>query len=100
MVKIKKNKEIPSIPRCKLILKKGNQNSFETYWKEPTDLSKNNHKNNEKLKVKLAQNSDTCFNNILFCEGISNKTKIPTKGINNKKFNILCKSSNIIKDEF
>jgi len=36
-----------STPRLKLKFKKGIHNSLLTNWKEPTDLLKKTHKNNE-----------------------------------------------------
>ena len=47
VVKIKKNKDIPSTPKCKLMFRKGNHSILETYWNEPIVLSKYKPKKSE-----------------------------------------------------
>jgi hypothetical protein len=47
VVRSTKNKEIPSIPKVKLRLKKGIHNTLFTNWKELIDLLKKTHKNKE-----------------------------------------------------
>jgi len=42
-----KKSEIPSIPILKFKFKKGIHNNLLTNWKEPIDLLKKTHKNND-----------------------------------------------------
>jgi len=47
VVKRIKKSEIPSIPILKFKFKKGIHNNLLTNWKEPIDLLKKTHKNND-----------------------------------------------------
>ena len=57
-----KNKEIPSIPKVKLILRLGTHNIFVTNWNSPVDLSKKTHKINDNKNVILEVAKDMIFN--------------------------------------
>ena len=83
VVKRIKNNEMPSIPNVKLKFNNDIHKNLLTYWKTPTDLSKKNHKNNERIKIKHVSWSDIIFKNGLLYDGVSDKRKIPPNG-NNK----------------
>jgi len=84
VVKITKNKEIPSIPTVKFKFKLGNHRIFSTNWKFPVDLSNKTHKNKESKNVMLEKNKAILFNKFLFHEGVNNNKQEPNKGNNNK----------------
>ena len=99
VVKRRKNNDIPSTPMLKFKFRKGIHNSLLTNWKEPIDLLKKIHKNNDITYVKQDTFNAIDFNNEWFEEGTHNKRKVPTKGnaviktnklaiFSKKKFNI------------
>ena len=78
---------MPSTPRLKLKFKKGIHNSLLTNWKEPTDLLKKTHKNNETTYNKQDTFKAIDFNKKWFEEGTSNRKNVPIKGNTKTKIN-------------
>jgi len=67
---------MPSIPKLKFKFKKGTHHSLLTNWKEPTDLLKKTHKNNEITYKKQDTFKAIDFNKEWFEAGTNNRKKI------------------------
>jgi len=80
VVRRTKKSEIPSIPRLKFKFKSGIHKNLVTNWKEPVDLLKNTHKNNEIIYIKLDTFKAKNFKSEWLDAGTNNKKKVPTKG--------------------
>ena len=80
VVKSIKKSETPSIPTLKFKFRKGIQGKLLTNWKEPIDLLKKTHKNNEITYEIQDTFKATIFNNKWFEAGINNNKKVPING--------------------
>jgi len=80
VVKRIKNSEIPSIPKLELKFEVLIHNKSFTNWKEPIDLLKKTHNNNDVTKVIHEMFKATDFNIERFDEEIFNKQNVPNNG--------------------
>ena len=92
MLKITKNKEIPSIPRKKEMLNKETQLKYSINWNLEVEQSKSTQKNREDRNVKEENERAICFMRIFFSSGIGRRKSIPSKGrvISNESILINC----------
>ena len=88
-VRIKKNIDIPSIPKLKLKFKYLLHVILVRYWKCPIDLLKLTQRYIEKTKEKLEKINAVCFKCNWFHEGMTTKASIPASGDNKVQNNIL-----------
>lgn len=88
MVKIIKNKEIPSNPRTKLIFDDGIHWIISTNWNFAVELSKYNQKKSEYIKA----NNDIQNPKIrivrIFESGIAKSIRLPIIGMKHKKLKL------------
>jgi hypothetical protein len=79
-----KNKDIPSMPKKKFILKMVLQLKNSIYWKLDVELSKKIHKKSENMKATEEKRRAACLIKLLLLLGIIIIMKIPKRSIINK----------------
>ena len=89
VLKIMKNKDIPSTPKKKFILKKAIQLKNSMYWKLEVELSKKIHKYSDNKKVIAEFKKAICLIKLQLLFEIVAITKIPIRGKSIREDNII-----------
>ena len=89
VLKIMKNKDIPSTPKKKFILKKAIQLKNSMYWKLEVELSKKIHKYSDNKKVTAEFKKAICLIKLQLLFEIVAIRKIPIKGKSIRQDNIV-----------